>query len=313
LTVAWHFKLFVYQMGVQWERLSVPNGWLASIDSAVHGMFQSLGSPEPWRPELFWASYWLWILVFAAAFFPIYALFSPRTTAQGAPRLAPAAAWVISSLWLWNSKPEVWFVYYLHEAIWCFAGVLLLFLSGSVSVSRKKSGIERVLAWGLFACTAACGILFFSINVLQAEDLGASHTWNWTAYREFIDCIDRQLTPVETAKGAPLQVWDPTFPDITVELSRRHPTWDLTRTNDFSTRWALAFQHSKDVDAVVVPEMLNWAERRIDSPMDEHPEVQSVWMNWKEYPLHHLLDETGWKLNRHLCQVGRWQAFIYIK
>jgi hypothetical protein len=331
LTVFWHFKLFLYQMDVQWYRLSVPNLWLASFQSAITGMFQSLGSPEPWRPELFWASYWLWALIFIAALWPAYLLLSYRKApAQSNVRLAPAAAWVLSAFWLWNSKPEVWFTYYLHESIWCFCGVLFLSLwslwksadeAQTVQTRGRKPAdwIRPSLAiarWTLFAFTSACALLFLAINLLQAESLGAGQTWNWTAYHDFIDCIDRQLIQVEADKKdkkAPLEVWDPTFPDVTVELSRRHPAWDLTRTNDFGNRWDLAYQHGNNVDAVVITEMLNWPERQIDSPMDEHPEIQSVWMNWKDYPLHNFLNNPSWKLNRHLCQVGRWQSFIYIK
>ncbi|MDR3607837.1 MAG: hypothetical protein P4M08_10715 [Oligoflexia bacterium] len=321
LTVLWHFKLFVYQMGVQWERLAVPNGWLSSVNSALQGMFQSLGSPIAWPADLIYASYWLWLLVFLAGLGVAYVIYAFFFLPQPDPKLpqvqlAPASAWVASSLWLWHNKPEVWFTYYLHEAIWCFAGVLML------DLYLRKNARERALNWGLCAGTAACGLLFLGVNWLQASELSNTRTWNWKAYHDFVDCIDRQLTFKEawnTAHPKPgssspvFQVWDPTFPDVTVELSRRHPNWDLTRTNDFQSRTQLALHHGDEVDAVVITEMLNWPERWIESPMDEHPEIPSVWMTWKEYYLYHLLDNRAWKLDRHLCQVGRWQAFIYMK
>jgi hypothetical protein len=126
--------------------------------------------------------------------------------------------------------------------------------------------------------------------------------------------VDRALEPLAAKKGPnqPLQVWAPTFPDITIELSRRHPDWDLSRTNDFWSRSNLAIMHGYSTDAVVVTETLNWPERDIDAPWNQHPEVRSVWMDWKDYYLNRFITTPGWKPNRHLCQKGRWQAFIFM-
>jgi hypothetical protein len=139
-------------------------------------------------------------------------------------------------------------------------------------------------------------------------------------YREFVDCIDQRLTELEknlgtsNSQGRPFRAWFPTFPDVTVELSRRHPDWEYTRTNDFWSRIHLAVEHGHEVEAVIVTETLGWADRTISAPLSEHPEIESIWMTWNQHYLHQLNSDPAWKpRNRYLCQRGRWQAFLYMK
>jgi hypothetical protein len=221
--------------------------------------------------------------------------------------LLPASAWILSSCWLWNSKPEVWFTYYIHLSIWVFAGIALLKLSREGKL-RTATALAGML---LLPLAGAMGWA----DVSQVRSLSRSTSWRWSTYEDFVSCVDSRLSELYAAEGSPkeFRVWAPTFPDITIELSRRHPEWLLTRTNDFWDRVPLAIQHGRNVDAMVVTEMINWAERNISAPMSEHPEIQSVWMNWRGYYLHQFTSLPGWKPNRYLCQRGRWQAFLYMK
>jgi hypothetical protein len=324
LVVLSKIELFQHQMTTQWQRLAVPNNWLSSMETAMMSLFQALGSPEAWPNQLYLTSFGLWALILVAILFGILA---PIARATAAFRLGGAAAarrswncealtapagWILGAAWLWDSKPEVWFVYYLHAAIWSFAGLALLVLW-----RRGGKGLATIhpATVALTILLLSMTTIFAQVDVYQAVRLGATQSWHWRTYHEYIDCIDRTLSAYETAIHTPdrFRVWVPTFPDVTVELSRRHPDWDLTRTNDFTTRNQLALMHGHDVEAVVITEMLNWPERRIDSPMSEHPEVQSVWMGWKNYYLNIFWLEPGWKPERHLCQQGRWQAFIFMK
>lgn len=303
-TVVGHPQLFWTQMNTQWARLAVKNHWLDSLPSSITSMFQALGAPEPWPQFLYWASFVMWPLIGLAV---VWGLLVPaaRRFQETDVSLVPAAAWVVSSFWLWHNKPEVWFIFYLHQAVWCFAGV------AAVKLWQKK----KLIAFAsLLVPTAACVLIFALVNVVQADHLSHSPSWHWSTYNQFVDCIDQRLTAQETALGhpKPFRVWAPTFPDTTIELSRRHPDWRFTRTNDFYARNHLAIQHGNQVEAVVVTEMINWAERWIDAPADTHPEVSSLWMTWKDYYLNTLYNQPGWKPVRHLCQKARWQAFIYL-
>ncbi len=327
VAVLFHIKLFIQQMTTQWSRLNIPNHWLDSLPNALASLFQNLGSPTAWPRYILYAGGVMWALLLIAVviglLFPFFnriwdtavALRSQHPRPETPPKaisesfgwgLVPAGGWVLGAAWLWHTKPEVWFVFYLHVAIWTFAGVAL------TSLWRKR-------AYALFipaaVIVAATGSLFLQVNVSQARKLARESSWTWARYQDFVQCVDTQLTKLErkTGKQGGLHVWCPTFPDITIELSRRHPHWHLTRTNDFNDRAALAIQHGHDVDAVVVTETIRNEEREINAPADDHPFVTSLWMTWKPYFLYNLWVDPDWKQNRWICQTGRWQAFLFME
>lgn len=334
MTILWHPGLFVHQMKLQWTRLAVGNSWLKNYPSAIESLFQSMGSPEPWPPLVHDAARIIWLLIFASLGAALWTVLgsgliqpifrSPRgITKKGLEihhtlNLAPAGAWVAGAIWLWHSKPEVWFTYYLHAAVWCFAALAAL-KAWQEMHSPRRNNVSYALASGGLAVTvgAACILLgiFFSVNLTQAAKLNQGASWRWSTYDALIDCVDRRLTTHRAKIGAEREyrVWDPTFPDITIELSRRHPDWEFSRTNDFWERVPFALQHGHEVEAVVVPESLTHEERNIDGPASDHPEVRSVWMNWNGYFLKRLGDDPKWIRDRYICQAGKWQAFIYLK
>ena len=316
-TVIIKFPLFIHQMTTQWTRLSYGNNWLSTTEIALKSLFQDLGSPEPWPEILYFSAYFVAAFIFLGLIWgiviPLIQKFhlgvfkkSPQNLSE--INLLPAGAWLLGSLWIWDSKPEVWFTSFLHLSLWTFMGLATL------KLYQTKTKIWAVLAFPIFVCLA----IFTHVNVSQAERLSQTQTWKWPIYRNFIDCIDQQLIK-DNAKNnvTPYRVWAPTFPDVTIELSLRHPDWEFTRTNDFAERANLAVQHGRDVEAVVVPEMINWTERQLSeaapATSDEPVPTSSVWMTWKAYFLNRLWIEKGWKPNRYICQRGRWQAFIFFK
>ncbi len=289
--VLFHWKLFVVQMTLQWSRLSVPNIWLSSFPQAIESLFQQLGNPEPWNPIIHWASLGMWLILFLAFFCAFI------------PALIPSIAWIGGALWLWHTKPEVWFMYYCHLAIWCFVGLLLLQI-------KSKTSVLILMSSFLLGITA----IFGYVDVQQAIHMSSTKSWNWATYDAYIQCIDQELTLLEKKLGGdkPFRVWNPTFPDVTIELSRRHPNWEFTRTNDFSNRVDLALRHGWETEAVVVTETLNWTERNISEKAENVPEITSIWMNWEPYFLNRFLKAKTWKPHRFVCQRGRWQAFLYM-
>ncbi len=334
ITVAAHHKIFFHQMRTQWNRLAVPNGWLESPSTAVSSLFQDMGSPEPWPEKLRWAGVSLWLLILLAITVALtHVILSiaerkGRRRPSAIHRLAPSAGWVIGAMWLWHSKPEVWFVYYLHLATLTFAAILGLELyrasrrplatAPAVSGAREQTrmiGTFGMVVWALALLPVSS--LFGWVDVTQARRLAKTKTWSWDQYHSFVQCIDDRLSQLERdtkdKRKGPLQAWFPTFPDVTIEMARRHPEWQLTRTNDFWDRNYLAVQHGHNVDAVVVTETLNWAEREISAPVEENPGIISTWMTWTGYYLHLLPEAPGWKPTRYLCQRGRWQAFIFME
>lgn len=311
LVALWHFKLFLQQMNTQWTRLQFPNDWLSSPGRALASLFQSLGSPDPWPLQLEWASLALWILIFLSLLLGVLlpiVQFAQKKRPPSAT-LAPAAGWILGAAWLWHTKPEVWFMIYLHLAIWCFAAVWM------VSLWNSRGSQRIVYLTGLCSLISFTAMIFLAMTVAQNRRLSATQSWNWPTYDSYIDCIDSRLSQLEQDLGRPalFRVWAPTFPDVTIELSRRHRHWEFTRTNDFWNRADLAVQHGRDVEAVVVAETLRWPEATISAPASEHPELQSVWMTWKQHFLNRLWSEPDWKPSRFICQRGRWQAYLFMK
>jgi len=310
LLVLWHFDLFVKQMKTQWSRLSIKNTWLDSFSGALTDLFQQLGNPELWPPIIYWVSLAIWLLIIFAVVILVLTLvqkliLSRKYTTSELEKLAPSAAWVVGAVWLWDSKPEAWFVYYIHVAVWTFAAVLSIWL-----FQKRRLKLHYLLTGFLVPIIT----IFLIVDVSHAIKLGKSDSWKWSTYYDFVDCVDNKLTELEAKlKPAEFKVWCPTFPDITIELSRRHPNWQLTRTNDFVEREALALDHGRNVEAVVVTETLGWSERNLSAPAEEYPEIKSIWMTWKPYFLYKLWTEKGWKPNRFICQRGRWQAFMFMK
>ena len=293
-------QLFWHQMTTQWTRLAVPNGWLSGgFEHFLRELFQSMGTPVPFAWSVLPAAAILLVIALAAFWLLVRDLKSPPLRTFS---LAPAGAWVAGSIWLWHTKPEVWFTYFLHLSLFTWVGLALFRW-------QPPLAFAHALRVGLVGLFLFCGHATLSLGI----ELSRGTSWSWDTYRQFIGCIDRALVTARQRhpETATFRVWDPTFPDVTIELSRRHPDWSFSRTNDFWERRHLALKHAREVEAMVVPETINGIERWIDGPQAMYPEVQSVWMNWREYFLFPLLAEPLWKPHRHLCQAGRWQAFIY--
>ncbi len=324
-TILFYPDLFIRQMQLQWSRLNVRNDWLDSPNQAISGIFQNMGSPEGWPPVLFWAATGIWALFFASLLFflalpMIRAMkagsFQPFNSIQNSQTFSglPALAWTLAAIWLFHSKPEVWFTYYFHVSLGCLCGIFWLKLLKSNHSHPNLAFIplrSSLLGSSLFIITS----IFAFVNLTQAQRLGSSPSWHWSTYYELVDCVDEQLTKLkqELKPQTPFRVWCPTFPDITIELSRKHPEWEFTRTNDFWNQADLAIQHGWETDAVVVTETIGIFERFLSGKPEEHPEVQSNWMLWPNYFLNRLWIAPGWKPNRYLCQKGRWQAFLFMK
>lgn len=317
LAVIWHFDLFIQQMRTQFKRLAHPNDWLSTPAKALESLFQEMGNPDPWPPFLVWTGIGIWIVVFLAMIWGVLwpairkeAMHSQFDPSQS-PNIIPAAGWIIGAIWLWSSKPEVWFIYYLHLSVWTFAGLAMLKF---YKASQKKSIFKKFYI-SLILLLIPILIVFAYTDIRQVIRMGKSASWQWNTYKMFVDCVDQQLMGLKQSLGNPptFRAWMPTFPDITIELSRRHPDWEFTRTNDFWERNSLALRHAKEVDAVVVTETLRSWEYVVTARASQYPALQSIWMNWKGYYLYPLLEDPAWKPNRFICARGRWLAFLYME
>jgi hypothetical protein len=308
VTVILKPALFVHQMRLQWSRLAVKNSWLESWGEMKRGILEQMGSMAPWPDAIQWTAPVLWagVTLSGILFLGVgVGFWSSRLKSRPGPqalwiRLAIAASWVLSATWLFHTKPEVWFTHYLHAALVTFGALMI----------HECAGALRLRTVLIFVLGATVTLNIWG-TLQQHSQISDPQSWSWKNYDQMVECVDRQLTALEQKKGTPLRVWVPTFPDIAIQLSLKHPQWRFTRTCDFLDRSALAIQHGWDVDAIVVPETYGQFTAQIDAPASEYPQIQSVWMNWKEYFLNALYTAPGFKPERHICQSGRWQAFLF--
>ena len=312
ILVAFYWHEFLTQMVLQWVRFNNPNLWFKNIRSITGLFYQSLGLPEPWDFNIYWMGtiFWLVILIAWVMGFILPWIFKKKNFHH----FTPVSAWILAALWLWHSKPEVWFIIYIHVACWLFISILSLKIYQMIQANPIKISFQ--LLGGILA-GFICGIFIFFINVgfRQSIHLKNQITWNWKNFEEYINCIDTELVALEARlnKKEPLTVWGPTFPDILIELSLRHPSWKFTRTDDFWWKKQLAIQHGWDTDAVIVTEIHSHQEAFISKPHHQVPWVYSIWTSWTPYFLYTLKSSPHWKPNRFVCQRGKLLALLFMK
>ncbi len=303
-TIAWKPALFASQMELQFSRLAgYQNPWLSSWKDFTKALLEDMGTPEGWAAEYQWAIL-ACIVAFPVLFVGmIFLLRRVRWSSRAGLSLLGAFVWLLSGLYLWHTKAEVWFTHYFHLAFWCWA-LLVLFESEIGGVIRKFAPVFPALIGGVFLYG----------QIAQTIRLESTKTWHWSVYNSWIDCIDHYLIEEHTKRGSPatFRVWDPTYPDITIALSNRHPGWEFTRTNDFYQRGDLAVKHGYEVDAMIVTEIFRTDEQIFLGEQSARPDTRSVWMNWDSYFLNRLERDPAFKKKRFLCQNGRWDAFIYL-
>jgi len=318
LWCTFHVEAFQAQMQIQFERLSFVNPWLDNWAGWKQGLFQTMGNPLEYEPILFATSWVIWLGVAAACVVFLYEIGvrglekiqkqSFREKASEEIDLLPAAAWVLSALLLWHFKAEVWFTHYLHLSWVAFVALILARLEQSPH-SRPRLKQMGVILIGCTVC------IFGGVSAALALQLQKQNTWTRSNFEEWVDCVDRGLSTLASKKQKSgsqeaFSVWAPTFPDILVELSIRHPDWELTRTNDFHPAIPRALAFATKTDALVFTEFYaprsEWREGALQGERD----ARSVWLNWKGYYYSRLEETPGFKPTRSLCQAGRLQAFI---
>ncbi|MGK5085827.1 hypothetical protein WDW37_21265 [Bdellovibrionota bacterium FG-1] len=245
-----HFGLFFEQMEIQFHRLAHVNTWMLSPYLIFHSLFLEHGSPAG-SPKffnlakgLFWALILGLSLIFPRTLFQVIGQAFRRSAPVGSRVLLAAILAFFFTFYLWATKAEVWFITLCHVSAWCAFGAALLCLQTSWK-SRIVVGFSG--AYALLGLAASIG---------QAHDISPGYTW--AQYTKWVDCIDQisQLaTPLE--HGGVAKIWEPNVPDVLVELSQRHPGWDLTRSLDFPNRRNLALDAAQRMDVIILSRAFN--------------------------------------------------------
>ena len=103
----------------------------------------------------------LWALIAFALTWPGVAIYSAIQTARaGSDPHCRAAAVGGRNSWLWNSKPEVWFVSYIHAAVWVFCAMATL----------KLWKLKHPFALATLGTITAFAPVFCFLNIEQVSD-----------------------------------------------------------------------------------------------------------------------------------------------
>ncbi|MBI3534861.1 MAG: hypothetical protein HY072_05170, partial [Deltaproteobacteria bacterium] len=210
ITVMMHYDLFIIQMHTQWTRLAIQNDWVKKKKKALSSLFQDMGAPTTWHLSLQIVSWIIWIFIGLSLILGIIIpAFITQKQDPKLPALPPASGWILGAIWLWSSKPEVWFIYFLHISVWTFVGILIFRLW-----MQQKKLIYKVSLMGILCLLLPNHFIFVYATYDQYRQMHKSRSWNWTTYYDLIDCVERRLNKLEVTLNypKPFRIWDPTFP-----------------------------------------------------------------------------------------------------
>lgn len=276
-----NFDLFQEQMTTQFGRLATENIFTSSAYNIFHSLFVSLGSPVSW-PKFFNTG--------KAIFWLLSILLLIGTAVKRSPLSFAAAIVYLASLYLWFTKPEVWFTTLVHLTIWPWVATLLI---DSNFGGKLKAGIR----------TLAASYAVISLLATVAQNVAVPKEYSWANFEKWIDCIEGTIG---AAPGK--RVWQPHVPDILVDLSIRQPTWDLTRAMDFPGSGDLAFALTAKVDAVVFSRHFPRGPGATNYTGKARTEDLELLKNGVEVPFGPWALAPGW--NNLVCQVGPFWAVV---
>ncbi len=287
---------FWIQMDVQFHRLDEWHPYIGSAYAIFHNLFLSLGSPVEY-PKFFNLGKALTWLALLAGLFGNLGLASRKDRDTGV-RVA-AALGLVTTQYLWFTKPETWFTTMIHAAIWP-AVVLLLPRKGTVVARSKLSRVSAALAGVL---------LVLSVGVVVNHYRKLSGIYSWETYRVWVDCIEETI-------GNRKKIWQPHWPDLLVEMAGRDPDRDFSRAVDFPNIEPLIERHASTRDAIVhslyfrPEEVVGDSDYRgVARSRDVAFVTEYPWLPFKNFAAPH--QGAGWTYQA--CEIGPFWAGISLK
>jgi hypothetical protein len=289
-------EAFWAQMQVQFARLSGGHPYIPSIAGFLHSLFPELGNPLPNPRFLDVGKGFFWLLLLAGMGKNLYRAAQRETDAR--VRLAASAA-VAATLYLWVTKPEIWFTTLIHMSFW---PLLALAVPARKTIPGKPHTLLRV-AGGL----ALTVLLVVEAGVAFEQWRAARPHYLWPAYRQWVSCINRAI-------GARACVWQPHWPDVLVELASREPGREYFRAVDFETAAARLEKHAHGCGVVV---------HSLYLPVGERPGAPSYQGQPREVDVRYLAERVPfpefsapalgaeWRLE--ICQQGPFWASVSVR
>jgi hypothetical protein len=230
-----HFSELQTQLTIQFSRLSHYHPYLQDLYGAFHSIFLSMGQPLGY-PKFFNAGKIItWGIIFFTFSRCIYLAIRERGP-RGPVRLAVALGFVTTG-YLWATKPETWFTTLIYAGLW--PAFLLSFreprgLPLSAPNSKTQGHKNSTASWDPRASMQERAIWVSVITLIMLQVGVAIYQWShargkfeWSRYQAWVGCIESAIGPRE-------HIWQVNIPDVLVELTKKHPRKDYTRSVDFS-------------------------------------------------------------------------------
>ena len=285
--VALHFSSFKDQMQIQFGRLAHDDLMQFSTYQIFHGLFHSHGSPAGWPKFFNIAKGIFWFLSIALTLHTCL-------VKRNALRFAAGAAYA-TSLYLYFTKPEVWFITLCHLTLWSW---LML------TIAERPRLFFRTWAW----ITATFAALALGATIAQQQDIPKEYTWK--NYTVWADCIEKAIG------GGTKKVWQPYLPDVLVELSHRNPKFELTRAMDFRELGDLTWEFSKRLDVIVLSGHLRDLHGEYSGPeraSDREWMKNGVEIPYGNWALDRFPKEQPGEWENHICQNGPFWAGVLLR
>lgn len=287
-----NWDVFWTQMQTQFGRLHSTNHYMSDWYGVFHHLFISNASPMNY-PKFYNVGKGLtWLLFFVA----LSSVFWNRNKLKLGIYLAAPLAFLMA-FHLWYSKPETWFTTLIHLSFWP-----LLVLALPHGFEKKKLSH--------LAFSSALGLLFlFEAGVAIEQFRKTSGIYSWNTYTQWINCIEKQV-------GDRKEIWQPTYPDVLVELARRDPKRSYTRAVDFPNIEPLIEKHVQKVDVIIHSLFLDLDQKEIKEfyegfprPFDLYYITDYPWMAFKE----HNATKMGLDWSLYTCHSGPFLAVLSLK
>lgn len=292
--VFWNWDVFWDQMEMQFGRLdNHGHPFISSLKSFFHSLFVETGNPVG-LPKFFNSVKILTWAVLGYAVWMNGKLFFQSSKYRHL-RLAMFAA-LLTTFYLWSTKPETWFVILIHMVIWPF-----VFLSWV-----ENKGMRR---WGtVLGSLVLAAIVVLQVGVAVYQMNSVKGLYSWERYDRWVQCVDR-------AVGDRTQIWQPTNLDALIYLAGKHPDRSYTRHSDFPDD-QLASELVGRSDAIIHTFSLSRNSEHIGVEyegqvrgIDRYYLLDYPWMQYKQFSA--LALGEPWQVS--ICQSGPFWAAISVR
>jgi hypothetical protein len=217
-----HLHELQTQLTIQFSRLDHHHPYLQDPYGAFHSIFLSMGQPLGY-PKFFNAGKIItWSLILGTSVRCLYLALRDRGSLASV-RVAVVLG-MLTTGYLWITKPETWFTTLIYAGLW--PSVLLSLRSTDLIDLQSPPSWGNTLKRTITPVTIVV-LIVLQVGVLHYQWKKAREKFEWNRYESWVSCIESVIQHRE-------KIWQVNIPDVLVELTKRNPKKDYTRSVDFT-------------------------------------------------------------------------------